>query len=103
MKARDLFIHAVLIAAVIFALYPILWVVALAFSDVVTPQASALPAPTHPSFAHCAAVLGRGRLAGTCDRNTFHNGPGIGTALSEFDNLRYATNLFRWLAGRSPS
>jgi arabinogalactan oligomer/maltooligosaccharide transport system permease protein len=49
----------VLIAAVIFALYPILWVVALAFSDVVTPQASALPAPTNPSFAHFAAVLGR--------------------------------------------
>ena len=59
MKARDLIIHAVLIAAVIFALYPILWVVALAFSDVVTPQASALPAPTNPSFAHFAAVLGR--------------------------------------------
>jgi hypothetical protein len=45
-------------------------------------------------------AVGRGRLAGTCDRNTFHNGPGIGTALSEFDNRRYATNLFRWLAGR---
>ncbi len=38
-----------------------------------------------------------GRIAGTCDRNTFHNGPGIGTALSEFNNEIYATNLFRWL------
>lgn len=43
-------------------------------------------------------LVGRGRLAGTCDRNTFHNGPGVGTALSEFDNERYAANLFRWLA-----
>jgi hypothetical protein len=42
--------------------------------------------------------VGRGRIAGTCDRNTFHDGPGIGTALSEFDNRRYAANLFRWLA-----
>ena len=46
------------------------------------------------------STVGRGRLAGTCDRNTFHNGPGVGTALSEFDNRRYATNLFRWLARR---
>jgi len=45
-------------------------------------------------------AVGNGRMAGTCDRNTFHNGPGIGTALSEFDNKRYAVNLFRWLADR---
>jgi hypothetical protein len=38
-----------------------------------------------------------GRIAGTCDRNTFHNGPGVGSALGEFSNERYATNLFRWL------
>jgi hypothetical protein len=42
---------------------------------------------------------GGGRMAGTCDRNTFHNGPGVGTWLSQFDNTRYATNLFRWLLG----
>ena len=38
-----------------------------------------------------------GKLAGTCDRNTFHNGPGPGTDLDQFDNRIYATNLFRWL------
>jgi hypothetical protein len=38
-----------------------------------------------------------GRLAGTCDRNTFHNGPGIGTSLDEFSNRIYARNLFSWL------
>lgn len=59
MKPRELIIHGVLVAAVVFALYPILWVVALAFSDVVTPQASAFPAPTNPSLAHFEAVLGR--------------------------------------------
>lgn len=41
-----------------------------------------------------------GRLAGTCDRNTFHNGPGVGTALNEFDNRAYAENLFRWVTVR---
>ncbi len=41
-----------------------------------------------------------GRLAGACDRNTFHNGPGVGTALNEYDNQRYAINLFRWIAQR---
>jgi hypothetical protein len=38
-----------------------------------------------------------GRIAGTCDRNTFHNGPGVGTALNEFSNERYAVGLFKWL------
>jgi|GEM_PF-2023240 len=38
-----------------------------------------------------------GRLAGTCDRNTFHNGPGPGTDIDQFDNRIFATNLFRWL------
>lgn len=38
-----------------------------------------------------------GKLAGTCDRNTFHNGPGPGTDIDQFDNRLYATNLFRWL------
>ncbi len=43
-------------------------------------------------------TAGGGRIAGTCDRNTFHNGPGVGTALNEHDNRRYAVNLFRWLS-----
>jgi hypothetical protein len=38
-----------------------------------------------------------GRLAGTCDRNTFHNGPGPGTDIDQFSNRIYARNLFRWL------
>jgi hypothetical protein len=38
-----------------------------------------------------------GKLAGTCDRNTFHNGPGPGTDIDQFDNRIYARNLFRWL------
>ncbi|MCS7055595.1 MAG: hypothetical protein NZM18_05400 [Thermoflexales bacterium] len=38
-----------------------------------------------------------GKLAGTCDRNTFHNGPGPGTDIDQFDNRTYARNLFRWL------
>ena len=38
-----------------------------------------------------------GKLAGTCDRNTFHNGPGPGTDIDQFDNRIYATNLLRWL------
>lgn len=38
-----------------------------------------------------------GKLAGTCDRNTFHNGPGPGTDIDQFSNRIYARNLFRWL------
>ena len=45
------------------------------------------------------ALVGRGRVAATFDRNTFFNaGVGShGTDLSELDNRRYALNLFNWL------
>ena len=51
--------HALIALAVIFALYPVLWVVALAFSHGVTPEARALPVPEGLSLEHFAAVLGR--------------------------------------------
>ena len=55
----EIAVHAVLAAAVIFALYPVLWVVALAFSPGVTPEARALPFPDGFSLEHFEAVLGR--------------------------------------------
>jgi len=38
-----------------------------------------------------------GRLAGVCDRNPFHNGPGPGTDLDQASNRVFARNLFGWL------
>ncbi len=55
----ELAVHAVLFVAVVFALYPVLWVVALAFSPGVTPEARALPVPDGFSLEHFEAVLGR--------------------------------------------
>jgi arabinogalactan oligomer/maltooligosaccharide transport system permease protein len=49
--------HALVAVAVIVALYPVLWVVALAFSEGVTPEARALPVPHGLSLEHFAAVL----------------------------------------------
>ncbi len=57
--ATGLLVHAVLLVAVIFALYPVLWVIALAFSPGVAPEAHALPVPSGFSLEHFAAVLGR--------------------------------------------
>jgi arabinogalactan oligomer/maltooligosaccharide transport system permease protein len=51
--------HALVALAVTIALYPVLWVVALAFSEGVTPEARALPVPHGLSLDHFAAVLGR--------------------------------------------
>jgi Big-like domain-containing protein len=48
------------------------------------------------------ATAGLGRIAIHFDRNTFFNSNGAGTDLHHFDNARYATNLFEWLAGRTP-
>ncbi len=50
--------HVALVAAVAFALYPVLWVVSLALSPTDAPSPSALPLPTDPSTVHFAEVLG---------------------------------------------
>lgn len=50
-------VHAVLIGAVAFAIYPVLWVVTLALSPTDAPEASALPLPTAPSLRHFEAVM----------------------------------------------
>lgn len=58
-RLRGALVHLLLVAAVVFAVYPILWVVALAFSEGVVPEARALPMPTHVSLDHFVAVIGR--------------------------------------------
>jgi arabinogalactan oligomer/maltooligosaccharide transport system permease protein len=63
-RLADVVAHLVIAVAVIFALYPVLWVVALAFSPGVTPEARALPVPNGFSLEHFAAVLGRTDDAG---------------------------------------
>jgi len=50
-------VHAVLVVAVAFALYPVLWVVATAFSGTLTPEPRALPVPEQPTLAHLDAVV----------------------------------------------
>jgi hypothetical protein len=46
----------------------------------------------------CIARVGRGRIAGHFDRNTFFNLNGAGTDINRFDNRTYAINLIRFLA-----
>jgi arabinogalactan oligomer/maltooligosaccharide transport system permease protein len=50
--------HAVLLVAVAFALYPVLWVVALAFSGQETAAPRVLPLPTAPTLEHLREVTG---------------------------------------------
>ena len=49
--------HAALVVAVAFALYPVLWVVALAFSGARAPEPSVLPWPKNPTLEHLEAVV----------------------------------------------
>jgi arabinogalactan oligomer/maltooligosaccharide transport system permease protein len=49
--------HAALVVAVAFALYPVLWVVALAFSGARAPEPSLLPWPKNPTLEHLEAVV----------------------------------------------
>ncbi len=57
----ELACNAVLVLAVAFALYPILWVVTLALSPGEAPQRGVIPVPVAPSLEHFdAVVLARG-------------------------------------------
>ena len=54
-------VHVALLAAVLFAIYPLLWVVSIALSPGgMTEQGGAIPIPTHPSLDNFATVLGVG-------------------------------------------
>lgn len=50
-------VHVVLVLAVAFALYPVLWVVATALSGSLTPEPRALPVPQAPTLEHLDAVV----------------------------------------------
>jgi arabinogalactan oligomer / maltooligosaccharide transport system permease protein len=50
-------VHVALVLAVAFALYPVLWVIALALTGTPTPEASALPIPREPTLEHVEAVV----------------------------------------------
>ncbi|RMH53501.1 MAG: sugar ABC transporter permease, partial [Bacteroidetes bacterium] len=51
--------HAALVVAVVFALYPVLWVISLAFSPGDAPKPSAVPWPDEWSMEHVTAVVRR--------------------------------------------
>lgn len=57
--------HAVLVLAVIFALYPVLWVVSLALSPEGQSEPRAVPWPSHPTLDNFRAVTGAGDPART--------------------------------------
>jgi len=61
----ELSVHLVLLTAVVFALYPVLWVVTLALSPGDAPEARVLPLPTSPSLEHFEAVVTRTSEQGT--------------------------------------
>ncbi|MCC6876970.1 MAG: ABC transporter permease subunit [Sandaracinaceae bacterium] len=53
----ELGVHMILLIAVCFALYPILWVVSLALSPAEAPEARVLPIPAAPSLDNFVAVV----------------------------------------------
>ena len=61
----EMLVHLVLIAAVAFALYPVLWVVSLALSASEPAEARILPIPSPPSLHNFATVVGNTARDGT--------------------------------------
>lgn len=53
--------HLALMTAVAFSLYPILWVVSMAFSGRTPPEARVLPVVTQPTAEHLVQVVGASR------------------------------------------
>ncbi|AKF05659.1 sugar ABC transporter permease [Sandaracinus amylolyticus] len=58
-RGRELLVHLVLWIAVLFALYPVTWVVSQALSSGATTGGRILPWPTEPSLEHFEAVVMR--------------------------------------------
>jgi arabinogalactan oligomer / maltooligosaccharide transport system permease protein len=56
-RLESLAVHAVVLVAVAFALYPLLWVVALAFSHHQTPEPRILPLPSAATLEHLREVV----------------------------------------------
>ncbi|MFY0541820.1 sugar ABC transporter permease [Nannocystis pusilla] len=54
--AESIGAHLLLVVAVAFALYPLLWVVSLAFSGAVEPTPRVLPVPLEPTLEHLRGV-----------------------------------------------
>jgi arabinogalactan oligomer/maltooligosaccharide transport system permease protein len=71
--------HFVLVLAVAFALYPVLWVVSLAFSGVRPVGAGILPVPHEPTLAHLEAVVLSKRV--TADGTTWLFGRQLANSL----------------------
>jgi len=60
-RLESVLAHLVVVAGVVFAVYPLLWVVSVALSpDAMSEHARALPWPDHPSLSSFVAVLGIG-------------------------------------------
>lgn len=55
--AESIAVHVAIGLAVAFALYPVLWVVTLAFSSVMPAEPGILPIPEEPTLRHFAAVV----------------------------------------------
>jgi len=53
-------VHAILVGAVVYALYPLLWVISLAFSSGSTPELRAIPIPRHLTLDNFRLVTGWG-------------------------------------------
>ncbi len=62
-RLESVLVHIALIGAVIFALYPVLWVVALALSGTPSPEPSAIPIPVEPTLEHFEAVTTASRTS----------------------------------------
>jgi arabinogalactan oligomer / maltooligosaccharide transport system permease protein len=60
-RLESLAVHTVLLVAVAVALYPVLWVVALALSGGAVPEARAVPLPIDPTLEHVHAVVTHAR------------------------------------------
>jgi len=58
--AERILVHVLLVAAVVYALYPILWVVSVALTGGGTPEPRALPLPHDVSLSNFAEVTGTG-------------------------------------------
>jgi arabinogalactan oligomer/maltooligosaccharide transport system permease protein len=99
-------IHTALVAAVVFALYPILWVLSLALSGSTAPEPTAIPLPKEVSLENFVRVAGRTDRDGTwlfgiqAFNSLFIAAATATAALAIATPAAYALSRFRFVGAR---
>lgn len=94
---KRLLLHLLLIAGVVYALYPVLWVVSVALTPGGTPEPKAVPFPSQPTLDNFRDVTGTGVFANQVFNSVFVSLATAGVAVLIATPAAYALARFEFV------